>query len=806
MRSIHKRCTLKRVAGVIPETIIVTALTSLCWSGQAMSAGDAAPDSSGDSQALAEIVVTANKRVQNLNDVGLTVSVLGGNDLKEQGISSMADIAQAVPGLSFTPTPTSTPVYTLRGVGFYETSLGAYSTVPVYMDEFPLSFPATASHTSFDLERVEVLKGPQGTLFGQNATGGAINLIAAKPTKDFEAGNEFSYGRFNEVDEEAFVSGPLSETLTGRVAVRYERADGWQQSNSRPGDTNGSKRNEMARLLLDFTPNDIVHLQLNINGWKAGGETLALQYVSLDPQEPAAPVVANSPFSRLSPRAADWTPGIPHMDDRMGQVALRGDIALTDSITLTSLSSFVSYNQLQGDDSDGLPAITLDLSNENGDIRSFAQELRLSNGGKDALRWVVGGNYEHSTVNQTVDDIFPDSSSAYAFMPLGFPYFTIVDQSTDQTINNRAVFGNIEYDIEKDLTFNAGTRYTVSDREGVLCSRDPGPQPGVGAFFYELLYGGAFGAYNGQCYPVNDTKTTINGVAPGTPGVYEASLDQDNVSWRTGLNWKAMQGLLLYGNVAKGFKAGSFPTVSATTFTQFYPVKQESVLNYELGFKYTLFNQALQVNGALFYDDYKDKQLRSKLDAPPFGILDVLQNIPKSTVKGAELEVTARPTTGLTESISFTYVDTKIDEFTGINGAGVAANFAGARFPFTPKYEVKWNSDYQFALTNVGLTTSWQGFMGETLSYRSNTVSVVGGDIPPPYEKSAVSNPLLINAYTLVDLRLGVARPDDKLRVWLWGKNVFNTYYWSNSVAAFDTIARYPGMPATFGVSVNYRY
>jgi outer membrane receptor protein involved in Fe transport len=767
----------------------------------ASKAVEAASDDAASSQGLEEIVVTANKREQNLNDVGLAVAVLGRNELKNQGISSLADIAQSVPGLSYTPTPTSTPVYTLRGIGFYETSLGAYSTVPVYIDEFPLSFPATTSHAAFDLERVEILKGPQGTLFGQNATGGAINLIAAKPTRIFEAGNEFTYGNYNEVDDEAYVSGPLSDTLSARAAVRYERADGWQISNSRPDDRNGSKRNIMARLLLDFAPTDWIHLRLNVNGWKAGGETEALQYVALAPQEPAAPIVAASPFSPLRPRASDWTPGIPHKDDRMGQIALRGDIGITDSITLTSLTSFVSYNQLQGDDSDGLPAITLDLSNENGDIRSVAQELRLSNGGKDPLRWVFGGNYEHSTVNQTVNDIFPDSSSAYAFMPLGYPNFTIVDQSTDQKITNKAVFANTEYDIFPELSVNAGVRYTRSNRDGVLCSSDPGPQPGVGAFFYNLLYGGAFGPYAGQCYVLNDTSRTINGVLPGQPGVFAASLNESNVSWRTGLNWKPTAGLLLYGNVAKGYKAGSFPTVSATTFTQFYPVKQESVLTYEVGFKSTLFNQVLQINGALFYDDYKNKQLRSKLNAPPFGILDVLQNIPKSTVKGAELEVVARPMRGLTESLSITFVDTKIDDFTGINGAGVAANFAGTRFPFTPRYEAKWNSEYQFRLTSA-----WQPFLGSTVNYRSNTVSVVGGDITPPYQKSEVANPLLINAYTLVDVRAGIASADDKLRVWLWGKNVFNTYYWTNSVAAFDTISRYPGMPATYGISVGYRY
>ena len=135
-----------------------------------------APDSN-------DIVVTANKREQRLNDVGITVAVVSGDALQNRQINSLADLANATPSLSFTNSANGTPVYTLRGVGFYETSIGAYPTVSTYVDEAPLAFPVLSSHSAFDLERVEILKGPQGTLFGQNATGGAINYIAAKPTR-----------------------------------------------------------------------------------------------------------------------------------------------------------------------------------------------------------------------------------------------------------------------------------------------------------------------------------------------------------------------------------------------------------------------------------------------------------------------------------------------------------------------------------------------------------------------------------------------------------------------------------------------
>src|SRR3546814_1717680 len=144
-----------------------------------------------------EIVVTANKREQNLNDVGATITALSGDQLDERRITSLEDIAATVPDLSFAASTANTPIYTLRGIGFNESSLGVYPAVSVYIDQAPLPFPALASHSAYDLDRIEVLKGPQGTLFGQNSTGGAINYIAARPTERFEAGGDIRFGRFN---------------------------------------------------------------------------------------------------------------------------------------------------------------------------------------------------------------------------------------------------------------------------------------------------------------------------------------------------------------------------------------------------------------------------------------------------------------------------------------------------------------------------------------------------------------------------------------------------------------------------------
>lgn len=758
-----------------------------------------APSPSSDNP---EIVVTAQKRVQNLNDVGLAVSVLGGRVLQERQINSLADLANAVPSLSYATSANNTPVYTLRGVGFYETSLSAYPTVSVYLDEFPLAFPALTKHSAFDLERVEVLKGPQGTLFGQNATGGAINFIAAKPTNRLRTGLSLTYGRFNSAIAEGYVSGPLAQGLKVRLSGRIEQGAGWQISNTRPDDRLGKQRNYMGRLLIDAQPSERLRLQLNLNGWVDKSDTQAPQYIALYPQNPLVdPDILNAHFSPEKPRAADWTPGLPFADNSMGQANFRADYELSDAITLTSLTGLTYFSQKQGDEGDGLPAVSLDLPLNRGKINSFFQEVRLANGSKGPFRWVLGANYEHSKIDQAIDLAYPNSSSHETLGTIGYP-ITGGFYTSNQKLTNYAAFGNVELDVGQ-LTLKTGLRYTSARRDAQICNADKVAAPnGVGAFFYNVLLGGAFGSYSsGKCFAINTLPIAVGAVQPGAPGRYDAQLNEHNLSYRAGVDWKPRRNLIFYGNIAKGYKAGSFPTLAASTFQQYLPVKQESVLSFEAGSKATIADGKIQFDVAAFYYKYTDKQIRAKLIDPVFGILDVLQNIPKSSIKGLEVSVTARPVHGLSLTPQFTYLDAKINQFNGINGAGVSQNFKGARVPYTPKYQVGIDGAYE-----VAVSESLRGFIGATLTYRSDTVAVIGGDANPPAASPQNKKIFGIDAYALVDLRLGIKSADDRWRAQIWGKNVFNTYYWTNVVAAFDTVGRYAGMPATYGVSLSFNY
>jgi iron complex outermembrane recepter protein len=752
---------------------------------------------------IGEIVVTAQKREQSINKVGLTITAIGSDLIKERKISDLAQLAEAVPGLSFTNSANGTPVYTLRGIGFYETSLAAYPAVSVYLDQLPLSFPALTRHSTYDLERVEVLKGPQGTLFGQNATGGAINYIAAKPTDHFTAGVTASYGSFNAVNAEGYVSGPIAEGLTGRIAGRIERADGWQESNSRPGDRLGKVRNYMGRVILNYAPGGPLHLSLNVNAWQDKSDTQAPQFIGISPQYPGflSPLITIDQVSPQSPRAADWTPGIPFANNKLIQAGLRTDYDLTDDIMLTSLTSYVYYKQRQGDEGDGLPVESLDLTQDLGRIHSFSQEVRLANKGSDRFRWVVGGNYERSRVWQQVHLSYPDSSANQVLAPIGYPIVAGI-YTSNQLMRNYAGFANGEYDIIPKLTLKAGIRYTEADRKADICNASDGPPYIIGNFIYDAVLGGINGPYlPGDCFSINDQATAIGGVEPGHSGPYRANLDQHNVSWRVGADWKPTNQMLLYANISKGYKAGSFPTLSATTFTQNLPVVQESVMAYEAGYKVSLLDRKLQFNGAIYYYDYKNKQLRSKTIDPTFNLLDILVNIPKSNVKGAEVELIGHPFGGLTIDVAATYTDAKVNRFTGTNAGGVTTNFDGAQIPYTPKWQFSINPDYKFKVSE-GLTA----FLGASVSYRSKTYAVIGGDINPAGAISPYGELYRIRSYTLVDLRAGVSTPDDKWRFEAYGKNVFNKYYWNNVVAAYDTIGRYAGMPATWGLSVSHKF
>ena len=749
-----------------------------------------------------EIVVTANKREEKLNRVGLTVTAITAQVLADRKVNDLASLATVAPGLSFAQSPSNTPILTLRGVGFDSSALGSYPAVSLSDDQLPLPFPVLASHASFDLERVEVLKGPQGTLFGQNATGGAINFIPAKPTSFPETGGEISYGRFNDAEATAYVSGPLSDTLRARVSGTYEHRDGWQISDSRPGDHNADLNYFVGRAIVDWSPFHRVRFSLTVNGWVDKSQPQAPQFVALVPETTTlSPAEQAAPFSSQSPRAADWTPGsyAPRSDRKFYQVGLRSDIDLTNSLTLTTLTSYDHFVQSQAQDFDGLPILVNNVD-ENGHIRSFNQEVRLANSPQSPFRWIVGGNYEHSnTFDYQLANI---SDQALAQNPVtGFDSaFTYVDQN----IRNIAGFANGELDLTSKLTAKAGVRYTDSRNSAQLCTGDGGTGrlSNLFDFFRELAGLPLIPTPPGSCLSFN-----LDGIPDTSPT--KLKLDENNVSWRGGLDYKVSNSTLVYANVSRGYKAGSFPLFGAPNAKQYLPVTQESVTAYETGIKTDLFDRRVHLNAAAFYYDYKNKQVLGKrlVDTSIFFYQNALVNIPKSRVAGLETDITIRPVRDLTLSGSATYLDTRVQQYVGFNVVGDGPiDLSGNKLPFAPKFSYNIDLDYRHGMASGGTVfggASVSGNTGQDVTIGGSDITVP--DVPGDRVAPGLVYPFTTKAYALLDLRGGYELPGGKWRVTAYAKNVLNTYYWTN-LNTLEAVARFAGQPATYGVTIGFKF
>jgi outer membrane receptor protein involved in Fe transport len=742
------------------------------------------PNDAGTPGQLEEILVTAQKRSQGINDVGMSITALTGTELADRGVSDVADLEKVVPGFSYAEAPNGRPVFTLRGVGFYDTSLAASPTTSVYVDEVPLPFSTMTRGADLDVQRVEVLKGPQGTLFGENSTGGAINFVANRPTRDFGAGFDTSFSRFATADVAGGVSGPLTDTLSARLSVRSTEGAAWQYDYTRPGAKTGAPKFNEGRLLLDWTPTERLRVSLNLNGYLDQSESQAAQLVAVAPQVPGVLSAGflNYPLPPANDRAASWGPesGSQYRrDDRFQQAALTAKYDLGGGNEVTSISSFEKYICNTLSDYDGTTYQDLDLRTP-GWISTVGQELRLSHS-TAGLNWIIGGNFEE---DRTYDEEYLaqlDASNSYVG-----PVFadTVIDRNNQQ-VHTYAGFGNADLPINDQITAHVGARFTQTNRTFAGCSADAGNGQWVAAInFLSQVFTG---------HPANPPLAPgacITFSAQLVPAEFTQRLDQNNVSWRTGVDWKPDGVSLIYGTVSRGYKAGSFPTEAAITASAYHAVPQESLIAYEIGAKAPFLDNTLRLSPALFYYDYLDKQLRGNIVTPFFGITDALISVPKSYVKGAELAAEWAPVKGLQLNVGATYIIAKITQYTGYNEVGVESNFAGSRLPFAPALEVVGDGQYTW--------NAWAGYsafagLGTTHHSQSN-----GG-----FGSTAVLN---IKPYTTLDLRAGFETPDSKWRLTFWGRNVTNEYYWTNATHANDDYVKFTGMPATFGVTANYRY
>ena len=722
------------------------------------------------------IIVTAEKRDESINRVPMSIAAATADQLSDAGITEPRDLIKLTPGFYYADSYVGSPIYTLRGVGFSDISLGGRPTVSIYSDQAPIPFAIETRGASLDLERVEVLKGPQGTLFGQNSTGGAINYVAARPTDAFEAGARIGLGRFSTFDAEAYASGPLTDNLKGRIALSRSQMDDWQESYTTNA-TNGAKDFTNGRLLLDWEPAANLDVKLAVNGWADKSDVQAGQVIAITPSVPPLagfiPGLLTYPLAPADAQAADFNPGSDYArDNTYIQTDLRIDRQLSDAFTLTSQSSYSKYSQDQFQDIDGTTLENLSQRTI-GDIESYSQELRIS-GEFNRSNFVAGLNYAKDSVIERGYLRDPEGTVGLIFTP---QMISLLDKS-DQDITTWAAFASGNLDLSDTVSVYGGVRYTSMKNDFAGCSADAGDGNAAAAF------GNFFGALIpvGGCVTLGSTFV---------PGLVSDKLDEDNVSWRIGLDWTPRDGMMLYANMSEGYKAGSFPSLVATVASQLVPATQESVRAYEAGFKLTLLDRALQLNGAGFYYDYTDKQILGKVVDPIFGPNLGLVNVPESRIQGAELEaVWTPPVEGLRLSAAASYIDSKIlGSFVNFDSTGATRDFSGEAFPNTPEWQVVADANYSF-----GITDTLDGFFGANMTYQGETNSQLG------------MLPLLdVDAYTLVDLRAGVGAADGHWRLTFWGRNVGDEYYWTTGNPNMDTTVRFAGMPATYGVTLSLK-
>lgn len=788
---------------------------------------------------LGEIIVTAQKREQDINDVPIAISAFTGESLSALGVTDIRDVGKLVPGLNVSDSGGGTPIYTLRGMGFSDTTYTATGNVGLYVDEVNMPYSVMTKGPSLDIQRVEVVKGPQGTLYGRNTTGGLINQIANKPSETLEAGVTYSLSRFLQQDVEGFLSGPLMDSVRGRVAVRYIHADdGWQYSNTRPDDTLGRKDKGAARGLIDWEPIDSLFFELGVHYWWDHGEPQAPQAVDTVPQNPfigalgLSPAVLTYPLvpkKGADPQVADWQPNEDwKLRDSFFMTSLKGIWNVTDS---TSLTTILSYIEMRADGSSqiqsGLDIYNVEDTGNTAHIRSKSIEARLSGLFGEDLRWMLGvnvgaddGGEDH---NLRVDSIsafnllIPTNVGGVPIVPdlrplldmLGptgsGPYFVNSQNVVSNhlhvlgyaDIDQYAAFVNMDWAFVENFNLNFGVRYTVNNQHFWGCGQeDPDSEGIIGlSNVFTALSAVAAAQYTARTGRPGNPSVVMRGQCwvpdeTGSIDPFSDNLDENNVSGRVALDWKPERGEMYYASVGRGYKAGGFPVVNPANQAQYVPVTQEKLLAYEVGTKQELFDGVVNAAFTTFYYDYDDKQLLTKTPDPVFGALPILKNAPKSTVYGAELEVQANPVEGLFLATAASYLHTRIDEFTSTDSEGNVRDFKGKPFNFAPEYQVNLVGDYTW-LISARLTFG----IGADLAAVGKTNGTL--DTNPKFD---------MPAHQLLGARLHLAPTDKKWSASIFGRNLTNELYSAGTFNVGDMVGRFAGYPRTYGVTLGYNF
>lgn len=733
-------------------------VSAFCSQGQALAA---------EAAAFEEIMVTAQRRVQKLQDVPISISAFSGEALREMGALRVQNVADMTPNVYFNPLNSirNTKVV-MRGINSDANSIGVDQAAGVYVDGVYMGRPTTINAGLYDIESMEILRGPQGTLYGRNTIGGAINIYTRLPGDELEGEVSAGYGNYDRITAYGAVGGPIAgDRLSMRISAQREVRDGFMKNVATGGDNNDEDNINLRMAMVLKASEDV---EIIVRGdWSKDDTyqgTVELATNSGRWLTPPFNLPANSPL--LVPNDAyDWTvnevggpKGTPFQDREAwgGSVEINWDIGVGDITSITAYRGF-DWNNYQSSDKGPFDLFGTGIKE---DQTQFSEELRFTSPSGEKFEYILGLYYWKMSLDADAVAYFGTDFLSLFGAPLGT---TVVDTGTlfprlDNT--SFAAFFHGTYHVSEQLDLTLGARYTYEKKE-IDFSTDAD------------MYG-----FVAAVAPLSDQRTD-NVVTP-----------MASLTFLPNDNWRA------YATYSRGFKAGGY---NAFDFDFANPngtkpeFDAEYADNYEIGIRFVSSDRRVRVNLSAFYLDYKDLQVNQRLEDENGFFFFVTSNAAQARSKGFEIDVSAAINENLTLGAAYGYVDAKYKDF--VQDALLGIDYTGNRLPFAPKHNASLSIDYNQPIANGYSMT----FRGEYV-YRGNTFSDEGNN--------AINKN---KSYDLVNLRVGIVSEDTGLGIYGWTRNLFNEK-WSREKfggsGLFSPGARAvaPGDSRTYGVEVRYSF
>jgi len=742
-----------KVLGNSISGIMIGLCSSVAVSYPAM-AQDETPVSSF---AIEEIVVTAQRRSQSLLSVPLAVSTIGGDAMLRRGITEPTDLASIIPNLQVNDsTGGAEPNFTLRGVGLgNDYSSNQASPVGVYVDDAYLAFRATHGGQMFDLERVEVLRGPQGTLFGRNTTGGAINFITRKPELSGVGGYvDAGYGNYNDIRINSAGELTLVEDVLGvRAAVSYGSHDGYVNNVFPGGKDLANADNLRTRLSVRYQPSDNLDINLRLFASRAR---------QIQPGVVALGVGSNgiNPFSGYSRgnlgffEVSSDNPHLNKYNSEGGALTVKFD--LSDVWSLQSLTSYDTAMSLFGQDVDGSPVDLLETV-FNSRYSEFNQELRIVyEQGMIAAQGGVFYGHDKAQINNLYSIFQFLNDFNIPADPTLVAGGATIDQAYDQIRTSKAIFGQADIQLFPELTLTLGARYTEDVAE-----------------------------YKNGTSVVGDYDFTPIVQVIGVPGAPLNRRGKNSAfTGRAALSYQFDEGLLVYASYNRGYRAGTFNGSGYLDPSQISFVKPERVNAYEVGAKGRFLDGRIRLAAAAFYYDYINQQIQDQVGPVAF-----LRSAGVSTIQGVELEVDAKLASVILFSGSIGYTNSNYDSLSLQNVV-----LDGNKLPFTPSVTASGRIDY--SVENVG---GGELTLSPSMTYTSSQWFT-------PYNDALGYGVYQEGGYLLFDVVAEWKRDAWSFRI--WGKNFTNKkhYTYATNLQPFGFDYFNVNQPRTFGGAIRYEF